>query len=79
MLEWSLGFVSLVKQSQRVYVRVVKKDETIAVRISGELRDALERERQRMSRKAGAEVKSSSAVRAILEKTLIRTKTTRVS
>lgn len=50
----------------------MKKDEVIAVRVPGELRDALERERKRMSKKAGAEVKSSAVVRSILERFLLR-------
>ena len=49
----------------------VKNDETIGVRLPGKLREALERERQRMSRKAGAEVKISSVIRSILEKALL--------
>ena len=49
---------------------VAVKDETLTVRMPGELRGELERERQRMSRAAGAEVKTSSVVRAILEREL---------
>lgn len=50
----------------------MKKDETIAVRIPGELRDALERERQARSKRAGAEVKASAVIRSILEEKLLR-------
>lgn len=45
----------------------MKHDEYLGVRVPGEIRSALERERQRMSRKAGAEVKTSAVIRAILE------------
>ncbi len=47
-------------------------DETIGVRIPSELRAALERERQRMSKKAGAEVKASAVIRSILERALLK-------
>jgi hypothetical protein len=50
----------------------MKNDETIGVRVPGELRDALERERQRMSKAAGAEVKTSAVIRAILLEKLNR-------
>lgn len=50
----------------------MKKDETIAVRIPGELRDALERERQARSKRAGAEVKASAVIRSILEEKLLK-------
>lgn len=53
-------------------VASVKKDETIGVRIPSELRSALEREQQRMSRKAGAEVKLSAVIRSILEQALLK-------
>lgn len=39
----------------------------VGVRIPDHLRSAIERERQRMSRVAGAEVKTSAVIRAILE------------
>lgn len=48
----------------------VKNEETIGVRIPKELRGAIEREQQRMSRKAGAEVKMSAVIRALLERAL---------
>lgn len=50
----------------------MKKDETIAVRMPGRLRDALERERQRRSKKAGAEVTASAVIRSILEESLLK-------
>jgi hypothetical protein len=48
----------------------VKKDESIAVRIPGELREALERERQRRSKRANAEVPASAVIRSLLEASL---------
>jgi hypothetical protein len=50
----------------------MKQDETIGVRLPGELLDALERERQRASRVAGVEVKMSAVVRALLTRSLRR-------
>lgn len=50
------------------------KDEIIYARIPGALRKALERERVRRSRAGGAEVQTSSVIRAILEETLLRKK-----
>lgn len=44
-----------------------KHEEVVGVRMPGELRGALERERRRMSKVAGAEVKTSAVIRAILE------------
>jgi hypothetical protein len=48
----------------------MKHDRVVAVRVPKELRGSLERERQRMSRIAGAEVKTSAVIRAILERAL---------
>ena len=45
-------------------------DEIIYARVPGKLKAALERERQRMSRKAGAEVQTSAVIRSILERAL---------
>lgn len=45
-------------------------DEIIYARVPGKLKAALERERRRMSRKAGAEVQTSAVIRAILERAL---------
>jgi len=42
-------------------------DEIIYARVPGKLKAALERERQRMSKAAGAEVQTSAVIRAILE------------
>lgn len=47
------------------------KDEIIYARVPRELRSALERERKRMSKAAGAEVKTSAVIRAILERDLL--------
>jgi len=48
----------------------MKNDEFIGIRVPGDLRTALERERRRMSKMAGAEVKTSAVIRAILEQAL---------
>jgi hypothetical protein len=56
--------------SDWIRVSSVKHDEMLSIRVPGGLRGALERERRRMSEAAGAEVKTSAAVRAILEKQL---------
>jgi hypothetical protein len=48
----------------------MEHDKKVDVRIPGELRGALELERKRMSKKAGAEVKTSAVIRAILEQAL---------
>lgn len=50
----------------------MKNDETVGVRMSRKLRRAIERERKRMSRDAGAEVKTSAVIRAILERELFQ-------
>lgn len=47
-------------------------DETIAVRVSGKLRNALKREQEKRSRMAGAEVKESAVIRSILEGFLLK-------
>lgn len=46
------------------------KDEIIYARVPSKLKSALERERLRMSKKAGAEVKTSAVIRSILEQAL---------
>ena len=48
----------------------MKKNEFIGVRVPGAIRGALEQERRRMSKKAGAEVKTSAVIRSILERAL---------
>jgi hypothetical protein len=45
-------------------------DEIIYARVPRKLRGALEQERKRMSKKAGAEVKMSATIRKLLEKAL---------
>jgi hypothetical protein len=45
-------------------------DETIYVRIPAALRKAIERERKRIGRAAGADVTTSAVIRAILEREL---------
>ena len=47
-----------------------KQEAIIYARVPGDLRAALERERKRMSKVAGAEVKTSAVIRAILERAL---------
>ena len=48
----------------------VKNDDKVDVRLPSELRVALEQERKRMSKAAGAEVKTSAVIRALLEQAL---------
>jgi hypothetical protein len=50
----------------------MKRDKIIYARIPSKLRSAIERERLRMSRVLGAEVKTSAVIRAILEEKLTR-------
>lgn len=57
----------------------MSQDETIGVRVPRALRDALERERRRMSRAAGAEVKMSATIRALLERSLLSKRRAKVS
>jgi predicted site-specific integrase-resolvase len=45
-------------------------NEIIYARVPSRLRADLERERKRMSKKAGAEVKTSAVIRSILEQAL---------
>jgi len=53
----------------KTHEKVVEK--RIAVRLPGVLAAALEKERQRISKKGGAEVKMSAVIRAILEQRLL--------
>lgn len=48
----------------------MKHTEKVDVRLTGALRAALEHERKRMSKKKGAEVKTSVVVRSLLERAL---------
>ena len=48
----------------------MENDEFIGIRVPRKLRSALEQERKRMSKAAGAEVKTSAVIRAILEEKL---------
>jgi len=50
----------------------VKHAEKVDLRLPPELRNAVELERQRMSKRAGKELKTSAVVRAILEKRLLQ-------
>lgn len=45
-------------------------EEILSVRVPSALQNALERQRKRMSKAVGAEVKKSAVVRAILEQAL---------
>ena len=63
-------------QTSRTRLDVLNmNDKIIYARVPGELQGALERERQRMCKAAGAEVKTSAAIRALLEKALRKKKT----
>lgn len=53
-----------------VQLDTMEQDEMLTVRVPGALRASLERERRRMSKAAGAEVKQSAVIRAILEQHL---------
>lgn len=64
--------VTLVKQTSRRVERRSMKDEYIGIRVPSALKSALAQEQKRMSRKAGAEVKTSAVIRAILEERLLR-------
>ncbi len=54
-------------------------DVIVGVRMPRKLKGALERERRRMSRAAGAEVKTSAVIRALLEQALAKPKPSRAS
>lgn len=58
------------RQTGRIVGSEMKHDQIIYARVPRDLRSALERERKRMSKKAGAEVKTSAVVRALLEQAL---------
>jgi len=57
----------------------VKHDDIVTIRLPKTLRGKLDRERQRMSRAIGAEVKESSVIRAILEDWVRRKKVRRAA
>jgi len=62
----------LSNENERATFSIVKTNEKrIAVRLPGQLAAALEKERQRISKKGGAEVKMSAVIRAILEQRLL--------
>lgn len=54
-------------------------DEIIYARVPGGLKSALERERRRLSKKTGTEVKTSAVIRAILEQALLGKRRTDVA
>ena len=56
-----------------------QNDAIVGVRMPRKLKGALERERRRMSRAAGAEVKMSAVIRALLEQALSKPKPSRAS
>ena len=51
-----------------------QNDVSVGIRVPTKLKRALERERKRMSRAAGAEVNTSAAIRALLEQALSKPK-----
>jgi len=65
------GFKLYLSNIVNAFIVSVVKEEIIGVRVTQELRGALEQERKRMSHKAGAEVKMSAVVRSILERALL--------
>jgi len=65
--------VGIVKHGSVVLLIVaVKNVDYLNIRLPRQLTLAIERERQRMSKKIGAEVKTSAIVRAALEKQFVR-------
>ncbi len=54
-----------------------QNDVSVGFRMPRKLKGALERERRRMSRAAGAEVKTSAVIRALLEQALSKLKLSR--
>lgn len=52
-------------------IQCLLMEDMISVRVPKELRSALERERLRMTKAAGAEVKASAVIRSILEQRLL--------
>ncbi len=57
----------------------MEQDEFIGIRVSQKLKRALERERRRRSRAAGAQVGTSAVIRALLEQALSKPKPSRAS
>jgi hypothetical protein len=57
----------------------VTNDEIIYARVPGKLKDALERERKRLSKANGAEVKTSAVIRSILEQKLLSKRSARAA
>jgi hypothetical protein len=72
-------FVMLVKRAGSAYGCERMKNEFIGVRVSGELRRALESERKRISKSSGVEVKASAVIRSILEQKLIPKRSARAA
>lgn len=54
--------------------KMMKNDETVGVRLPRQLRNAIERERQRVSKAIGTEVKMSTIIRAALEERFVKQK-----
>ena len=68
--------------SDKFYSRIfgfVKNNEKVDFRLPSELRTALERERRRMSKKAGNKVKTGAVIRAILEEKLLSKRSARAA
>jgi len=62
--------VLVIQRKIGVEMMTVENDAIVSVRMPKTLRKALELKRQSMSRAAGAEVKESAVIRAILERNL---------
>jgi len=60
----------LSEVSDAATLRLVENNTKVDLRLPNELRSALERERRRMSKAAGAEVKMSAVIRSLLEQAL---------
>ena len=56
-------------------MRLVKHEGTLSLRLPSDLLDDLEKERRRVSRVVGVDVKTSAVVRSILERDLRRRRT----
>lgn len=60
----------LTHGSSLSYIDEQMKDEIIVVRVSPDLRDAIEKARKKMSERARAEVTTSAAIRSLIEQSL---------
>jgi len=69
----------LSDKSDSDIVGFVKHTEKVDLRLPPELRNAVELERKRMSKRAGAEVKTSAVIRAILAEKLMSKRSARAA